>query len=70
MRGYAVDQVSSVFFAALEESPSFIVDLARESNILDQRILDLLNGKYAKFFRAFTIYARIIATVGLIAYGI
>lgn len=70
MRGYAADQVPTVLSAALKESPSFIADLARESKILDERILDLLNGKYAKFFRTFMIYARIIATVGLIAYGI
>lgn len=70
MRGYAVDKAPGVLSAALKESPAFIADLARESEIIDQRILDLLNGKYARFFRRFMIFARVAATLGLLAYGI
>jgi hypothetical protein len=70
MRGYAVDRAPGVLSAALKESPAFIADLARESKIVDQRILDLLNGKYARFFGAFMIFARVAATLGLVAYDI
>lgn len=70
MRGYAVDKVPGVLSAALRESPAFVADLARESEILDQRILDLLNGKYARFFRNFMLSARVLATVALVLYGI
>lgn len=70
MRGYAENKVPGILSAALKESPSFIADLARESKLVDQRILDLLNGKYAHFFRSFMIWARVLATVGLIVYGI
>ena len=70
IRGYAVDKVPGVLSAALKESPSFVADLARESELIDQRILDLMNGSYARFFRNFMLSARVVATVGLVLYGV
>ena len=70
VRGYAGEQVPTVLSAALKESPTFIADLARESELIDQRMLDLLNGRYAHYFRTFMIFARVFATVALVVYGV